>query len=29
MTILWSLVKAFVIGGAICTVGEALVLKTR
>lgn len=29
MTILWSLVKAFVIGGAICTVGEVLVLKTR
>ena len=29
MTILWSLVKAFVIGGVICAVGEALVLKTR
>lgn len=26
---LWSLLKAFVVGGAICTLGEVLVLKTK
>lgn len=26
---IWSLVKAFAVGGAICTIGELLVLKTR
>lgn len=26
---LWNLLKAFVIGGAICTIGEVLVLKTK
>ena len=26
---LWSLLKAFVVGGAICAIGEVLVLKTR
>ena len=29
MMIVWNLIKAFLVGGAICTVGEALVLKTR
>ena len=29
MTIILNLVKAFAIGGAICTVGEALVLRTK
>lgn len=29
MTFLWDLIKAFLIGGAICTVGEVLVLKTK
>ena len=27
--VLWSFVKAFVIGGAICMIGQALVLKTQ
>ena len=27
--ILWSLIKAFVVGGAICVIGELLVLKTK
>lgn len=26
---IWSLIKAFVIGGAICVIGEVLVLKTK
>ncbi|MBQ8312755.1 MAG: stage V sporulation protein AE [Clostridia bacterium] len=26
---LWSLLKAFVVGGAICAIGEVLVLKTK
>lgn len=26
---LWSFVKAFLVGGAICALGEVLVLKTR
>lgn len=29
MNIVLNLLKAFVVGGAICTIGEALVLKTR
>lgn len=29
MTILFNLLKAFAVGGAICTVGEMLVLKTK
>ena len=29
MTSILNLVKAFAIGGAICTVGEALVLRTK
>ena len=29
MQIVWSLVKAFVVGGLLCVVGEALVLKTK
>lgn len=29
MTILFNLLKAFAVGGAICTVGELLVLKTK
>ena len=29
MTILWNLVKAFLVGGAICTAGELLVLRTK
>lgn len=28
-SILWALLKAFVVGGAICTIGEALILKTK
>ena len=26
---LWNLIKAFAVGGAICTVGQVLVLKTK
>ncbi|MBE5803937.1 MAG: stage V sporulation protein AE [Clostridiales bacterium] len=26
---LWNLIKAFVIGGAICSIGQVLVLKTK
>lgn len=26
---LWSLMKAFVVGGLICTIGQVLVLKTK
>ncbi len=26
---LWNLLKAFVVGGAICTLGEVLALKTK
>lgn len=26
---LWNMLKAFVVGGAICTLGEVLVLKTK
>jgi len=26
---LWSLTKAFLVGGAICTIGQVLVLKTK
>lgn len=26
---LWNLLKAFVVGGAICAIGEVLVLKTK
>lgn len=26
---LWNLIKAFLVGGAICTIGEVLVLKTK
>ena len=26
---LWSLIKAFAIGGALCVIGECLVLKTK
>lgn len=26
---LWNLLKAFMVGGAICTLGEVLVLKTK
>ncbi len=29
MMLIWDLIKAFAIGGAICTVGELLVLKTK
>lgn len=29
MTILLNLLKAFLVGGAICTIGEVLVLKTK
>ena len=29
LTFLWSLVKAFVVGGLICVIGEVLVLKTK
>ena len=29
MTILFSLLKAFVVGGAICAIGEIFVLKTK
>ena len=29
LTLLWSLLKAFVVGGLICVVGEVLVLKTK
>ena len=29
ITLLLNLVKAFVVGGAICTIGEWLVLKTK
>lgn len=29
MNIIWSLIKAFVVGGAICTIGEFLVLRTK
>ena len=29
MTILINLLKAFAVGGAICTIGELLVMKTR
>ncbi len=29
MTLLLNLIKAFVVGGALCTVGEFLVLKTK
>ena len=29
MNIIWHLIKAFAVGGAICTVGELLVLKTK
>ena len=28
-TLLWSFLKAFVVGGLICVVGEVLVLKTK
>ena len=26
---LWTLIKAFAVGGLICAVGEVLVLKTK
>lgn len=26
---LWNLIKAFVVGGLLCTIGEVLVLKTK
>ena len=26
---LWNLMKAFLVGGAICTIGQVLVLKTK
>lgn len=29
MNILWNLAKAFLVGGAICAIGEALVLRTK
>ena len=29
MQIVWGLIKAFLVGGALCVVGEALVLKTK
>ena len=29
LTLLWSFLKAFVVGGLICVVGEVLVLKTK
>lgn len=29
MNFIWHLIKAFAVGGAICTVGELLVLKTK
>ncbi len=29
MTLLFNLLKAFAVGGAICTLGELLVLKTK
>lgn len=29
LTFLWSLLKAFVVGGLICVIGEVLVLKTK
>lgn len=29
LTFLWALVKAFVVGGLICLIGEVLVLKTK
>lgn len=25
----WTFIKAFVVGGALCAIGEALILKTR
>ena len=25
----WTFIKAFVVGGALCAAGEALILKTR
>ncbi|HIT69436.1 MAG TPA: stage V sporulation protein AE [Candidatus Aphodomonas merdavium] len=28
-SLLWSLLKAFVVGGILCAAGEALLLKTR
>ena len=29
LTLLWSFLKAFVVGGLICVIGEVLVLKTK
>lgn len=29
MLVLWSLIKAFVVGGLICLIGEIFVLKTK
>lgn len=29
MTILWSLLKAFAVGGLFCLIGEAILLKTK
>lgn len=29
MTLIWSLIKAFLVGGLICMFGEFLVLKTK
>ena len=27
MTIVWNLIKAFLVGGALCMIGEILLLK--
>ena len=29
LNLLWALIKAFVVGGLICVIGEILVLKTK
>ena len=29
MTIVWNLIKAFLVGGALCMIGEILLLKTK
>ena len=29
MMIVWNLIKAFLVGGALCMIGEILLLKTK
>ena len=29
MTLIWMYIKAFVVGGLICTIGQVLILKTQ